>query len=233
MCYTYNMKSLPCEPKTIEEALLLANKTIGKTFAELDILKTFSTTVGNNNKNKGYLGNLYQENVFGQKPNSDKNPDLQILDIEVKVVPLKRNRNGELVPKERIVANIINFNEEDLTGGFINSSYFIKNSKTLFVFYEVLDTANPLNNRIVKVVYHDIIQSEHFDTFVSDYQIITGKIRNGQAHTISEGDTTFLGACTKGSGHGKDLREQPYSPILAKQRAYSLKPSYVKILIKS
>lgn len=226
------MTFLPEEPTTVADAITIAEKTVGKTFAEINTLKTFENTSGNNSKNKGFLGNLYQENVFGQKPNSDKDPDLKVLGIEVKVVPLKRNRQGELIPKERVVANIINFHEEDLTGDFTKSSYYTKNSQTLFIFYEVLDSKNSLNNKIVKIVYHDIVKSRYFDIIQTDYSIIINKIKQGKAHTLSERDTTFLGACTKGSGHGKDLRSQPHNSVLAKQRAYSLKPAYIRELIK-
>ena len=60
------------------------------------------------------------------------------------------------------------------------------------------------------------------------------KIRRGQAHTISEGDTFYLAACMKGSKSGEEMREQPFSPKLSQQRAYSLKSGYInKILFAS
>lgn len=225
--------TLPQTPTSIEHAVLLAKQTIGQTLQEINILDTFGTTKGNNTRNKGLAGNIYQENVFGQKPNSDKTADLNHLGLEVKLIPVKRNSKGELVAKERIVGNIINYMNESLTGVFTDSSYYIKNSKTLYVLYEVTDTMNVLNNKIIGVILHDITQSVHYSTIVEDYKIISNKIVAGLAHTLSEKDTKFLAACTKGSGHGKDLRPQPNNTILAKQRAFSLKPSYVNEIIKS
>ena len=49
---------------------------------------------------------------------------------------------------------------------------------------------------------------------------------------ISEGDTMYLGACTKGPTAEKSLRSQPFSDIKAKQRAYSLKQSYVSEILR-
>ncbi len=52
-----------------------------------------------------------------------------------------------------------------------------------------------------------------------DWETIIKKIRDGMAHELSESDTLYLSACVKGSGHGKNMRPQPNSEILAKQRA--------------
>ena len=59
-----------------------------------------------------------------------------------------------------------------------------------------------------------------------DWQKIIAKIKAGQAHLITEGDTLYLAACTKGA-NSSTVRQQPFSPIPAKQRAYSLKSSYM------
>lgn len=65
-----------------------------------------------------------------------------------------------------------------------------------------------------------------------DWQLIKQKIANGKAHELSEGDTFYLGACTKGA-NAKSIRKQPFSDIPAKQRAYSLKQGYVNHIIAS
>ena len=223
--------TLGIEPETIEHAVAMAESVIGKTFHEINLKGTFDTTLGDNSKNKGYLGNLFQENIYGLNANSDKGADLKNLGVELKVVPLTRDRYGNLKPKERIVANIINFEEEDLTGDFTKSSFFDKNNKSLFVFYEVTDKTNQANNRIVKVLYHDLTESDEYQQIISDYQTINTKIAQGEAHKLSGRDTVYLEACTKGSGKGKDLRKQPKSTILAKQRAYALKTKYVQLLL--
>ena len=65
-----------------------------------------------------------------------------------------------------------------------------------------------------------------------DWETIINKIRNGKAHEISEGDTLYLGACTKGAS-AASYRKQPFSDIPAKQRAYSLKQSYMTNILNS
>ena len=67
-----------------------------------------------------------------------------------------------------------------------------------------------------------------------DWEIIKNKIANGLAHELSEGDTFYLGACRKGAGGiDEKLREQPFSTVMAKSRAFSLKPNYVNKIISS
>jgi DNA mismatch repair protein MutH len=57
---------------------------------------------------------------------------------------------------------------------------------------------------------------------------INKKITSGKTHELSEGDTFYLGACTKGA-NALSVRKQPFSEIPAKQRAYSFKQGYVII----
>ena len=65
-----------------------------------------------------------------------------------------------------------------------------------------------------------------------DWQTINKKIVDGKAHELSEGDTFYLGACTKGA-NAQSVRKQPFSEIPAKQRAYSFKQGYVNHIIAS
>ena len=60
----------------------------------------------------------------------------------------------------------------------------------------------------------------------NDWKTIMEKVRSGRAHELSEGDTMYLAACTKGAT-AASVRPQPFSAIPAKQRAYSLKSSYM------
>lgn len=63
-----------------------------------------------------------------------------------------------------------------------------------------------------------------------DYETIISKIRNGKAETLSEGDTMYLGACRKGQ-KGDSLMVQHGSDIGAPRRAWSLKTTYMRIVL--
>ncbi|MCI8587959.1 MAG: restriction endonuclease, partial [Clostridia bacterium] len=71
---------------------------------------------------------------------------------------------------------------------------------------------------------------EDLEIIKNDYKIIINKIKNGKAEEISEGDTNYLGACTKGA-NANSLREQPFSNEKAMQRAFCLKNSYMSYIL--
>ena len=63
------------------------------------------------------------------------------------------------------------------------------------------------------------------------YHIIINKIKSGNAHLLSEGDTMYLGACRKGQ-KGESLMEQPFNKeVGAPRRAFSLKPAYMRTIL--
>ena len=75
---------------------------------------------------------------------------------------------------------------------------------------------------------------EDLEIIVNDYKIITEKIQSGRAHELSEGDTMYLGACTKGSTAEKSLVPQYYNPdVLAKKRAFCYKNSYMTAVLNN
>ena len=72
--------------------------------------------------------------------------------------------------------------------------------------------------------------AEDLEIIKKDYKIIIDKIKAGKAEEISESDTNYLGACTKGA-NANSLREQPYSDVKAMQRAFCLKSSYISYIL--
>ncbi|MFT4413741.1 Sau3AI family type II restriction endonuclease [Fredinandcohnia humi] len=210
--------------KTEEELLYKAKQAEGKTFGEIDITDRLS-----NQNAKGGLGQVIEESFFGYSVNSDARSDFENLGIELKVTPFKRNKNGTLSAKERLVLNIINYMEEVKTT-FQTSSFWSKNNKLLLMFYEWL----PEKNRNEYVIYKSILftyPEADLEIIKKDWETIVSKIREGKAHELSEGDTVYLGACTKGSNKST-LRSQPYSTIHAMQRAFALKTSYMTALVR-
>lgn len=179
---------------------------------------------------KGGLGHIIEESFFGYTINSNKEADFKELGIELKVTPIKLNKNGSLSAKERLVLNIINYMEE-YQQTFYTSSFWQKNEKLLLFFYLWQDKTDSLDFTITKTYLHTFSE-EDLLIIQNDWKIITTKIKNGEAHLLSEGDTSYLGAATKGA-NASTLREQPNSPLLAKQRAYSLKASYMTTLVRT
>lgn len=231
MWYNCCMIKIGVEPESITDALAIAELTVGMSFSELNRNDIFSLTAGDNKKNKGLLGNLYQENVFNVPANSDKGPDLKKIGLEVKVLPVIKNASGEWRAKERVVANIINYVDEAACSQLKDSDFYYKNRVSIYICYEALDFDDVLNNKIVKVFIHNLDESVEAKQIAADYNLILEKIKAGSAHRLSGGDTVILEAATKGRGGGRDLRPQYGTEVLAKQRAFAFKNRYINSLL--
>ena len=211
---------------TKEEIQKISEEVVGKTFGELG---EFKYNLDDFNY-KGGMGVLMEENVFQYDANNDANPDFYEAGIELKVTPIKKNKNGTYSAKERLVLNIINYMEE-YKNTFETSSFWHKNENLNLMFY-LWEEGVPRSD--YKIIKHLLYTYPEEDLLIikQDWEIIVNKIRNGLAHEISEADTLYLGACTKGANK-ESVREQPFSEILAKQRAYCLKTSYMTNLVRT
>ena len=107
-----------------------------------------------------------------------------------------------------------------------------KDSHLLVVFYEWKKNTDIRDYKVIKVVDWTPDANE-LHLIKEDWDIIEQYVRRGQAHLLSERHTKYLSACTKGVGHGKDFREQPFSLEPAKQRALSFKPSFVSMIFNT
>lgn len=172
---------------------------------------------------KGGFGSLVERVYFGINPGNDPAPDFPDAGVELKVTPVVK-RGGRLVSKERLVLGMIDYDslcEEE----WETSSLLQKARHLLLVFYEWKPDVSHLDY-VVRRVGLWSIPDEDLPIIRKDWEKIRDKVRRGEAHLISEGDTLYLAACTKGS-KGSDRRGQPHSRIPAKPRAFSLKASYM------
>lgn len=219
------MNQLPYNPKNKESILAYAKKLEGRTLRDFIYSEDPNTAFFG----KGSFGQLLEKRYFRYSPNSESRPDFPEANLELKSSPLKKSK-GKFVSKERLVLNIINYiDEADKT--FFNSSFWLKNADLLLVFY-LHDQKKSVDDLIVKLIGEWLITGPDLEVIRRDWETIHKKIKSGKAHELSEGDTFYLGACTKGA-NSSSVRSQFNSTILAKQRAYSLKQGYVNHIIAS
>ena len=181
-----------------------------------------------NYSGKGNFGQILEKFYFGYEPNSKSEADFVKVGMELKSSPLKQIKNNEYRSKERLVLNIINYINV-VNQNFENSDFFKKNASILLIFYLHNADFNVLDY-IIKLVDEWSFPNTDLEIIKKDWQIINTKIAEGKAHELSEGDTFYLGACTKGA-NANSTRKQPFSEIPAKQRAYSFKQGYVNHII--
>lgn len=178
---------------------------------------------------KGGLGTLVEKHFFGYEPNSNPEPDFPAAGVELKVSPLKKNRQSKLIIKERLVCDMIDYfaltNET-----FEDSRFFKKSMLMLIIFYLHINGCPKRDLRFIYSVLW-LIKDKDLLIIKDDFRIIQDKVRQGLAHKISEGDTMYLGACRKGY-KGQSSRKQPFSDELAPARAFSLKPAYMRSILE-
>ena len=195
-----------------------------RTFGNLDVTGRLSDT------NRGDLGQIVEENWYGYAPNNDAEPDFPEAEVELKVSPYKMTGNGPSA-KERLVCNIINYMEE-YNRTFETSAFWHKCKRICLLSYEWRSGVPKSELFVDQAVMIDGFPEEDMPIIMRDWEIIIEKIRRGEAHLISEGDTMYLAACTKGATAASSLRDQPFNTERAKQRAYSLKTTYMTRLLR-
>lgn len=196
---------------------------IGKSIREFMDEEALSVLHGG----KGQLGQLVEQYFFGYEPNSNPNADFEEAKLELKCTPLLQ-KNGEWKIKERLVANMIDYWELDKTP--FEESHFIKKCHLMLILFYC--HVYGLDNINYKFIFRVLWQIPEKDWLIlkNDYNVLQEKVRRGEAHLISEGDTMYLGACRKGQKGDKEQR-QPHSTITAKKRAFSLKPAYMRTIL--
>lgn len=207
---------------TKEEVLARGREVIGIPLREID--KTNRLRTG-----KGAVGSVLEESWFGYHINSESEADFAEAGVELKATPYMRTSKG-LRAKERLVCNIINYMEE-YKHSFYDSSFWKKCNTMLLMSYEHKEGIPKGDFTSDEAVLFSF-PTEDLYIIEKDWKTIVGKIRAGRAHELSEGDTLYLGACTKGAT-AATMRQQPFSDIPAKQRAFSLKQSYMTYVLNS
>ena len=213
---------------TKEEIVTIAKSAIGKTFRELKDKE--SVTISEKSCNKGDLGQYVERTLYGIENNNKSEPDFMPAGIELKVTPYKKNKDGSLSAKERLVLNIIDYSTE-YQKEFRSSHFWFKNSKIELIWYLSEKEKQKLDYTITHEKFLELDCSEDIYQIENDWNTIIQKIKEGKAHEISEADTMYLGACTKGVNK-ESKKKQPFSNEKAKQRAFCFKTSYMTSLVR-
>lgn len=185
-------------------------------------------------KRKGFLGDLIEKYFFDINPGNISEPDFKIAEVELKTTPLKKHSSSKLVSKERLVFSMINY-DTVVNETWKLSSFLKKNKSLLLMFYLWIENKSILDYEFKFVhllnLLEDISDEDVFQ-IQKDWEYIVSKIKRGEAHLLSEGDTYYLGACTK-AANSRVVRDQPMNRAPAKPRAFSFKQQYINYLIQT
>ena len=212
-----------------QEIEIISKSALGKSIN--DIMNEEIVTIGEDNvSNKGSLGQLVEQFLFGIQNNSDSEPDFMPAGIELKVTPYKKIKGGKLSAKERLVLNIIDYMNE-YKNEFDSSHFWFKNNTIQLLWYLWEPNKDVKDLKITHEKLLELAKNEDLKQIEADWNYIINKIKEGKAHELSEADTMYLGACSKGA-NASSFRKQPFSDIPAMQRAFCFKNSYMTQLVR-
>ena len=223
--------------KTSEKSILeFAVKLVGKSFEDIIVSRvpgsrTDVLAAYGNKARKGGLGNLLEEIYFGYKANSTQGADFTETGIELKATCYEITQKGEYRAGERLVLTMISY-DKPVESDFYKSHAWEKMRKILLIHYH----RNKLLNDVLlyKIGFVTMFSPPKEDLIIiqSDYDYIITKIKEGRAHELSEADTMYLGACTKGATAEKSTVPQLYGThIPARKRAFCFKVSYMTYVL--
>lgn len=222
-------------PLSIKE---YGERLIGQTFFNVlsaaaieEGLKQETITKVNNPRYKGGMGHLIEKYHFEYEINNDQEPDFPKAGVELKVTPYEIGKKGGYSAGERLVITMISY-QQAVEEDFYSSHAYKKLRLTLLVHY--------LRNRSLPRIEYPIDfvtlfspPEEDLKIIQQDYEKIITKVKEGNAHKLSEGDTMYLGASTKGSNSIKsNVPQEFYAPEQkARKRAFSFKQSYMTYIL--
>jgi len=149
-------------------------------------------------KNKGEVGILLEQ-LTGIPQTS---ACLDCTDGELKVFPVKRNGDGQLIPKETIAITMLD-KDELKSSEFKGSRVCAKLTRALFVPYERTgDEVCYMTPTLIDMGVEENVAL--YSKLCSDYDVIRAKYIEGGK--LSSKDGLLLQNRTKGAGHGSTSR---------------------------
>lgn len=200
-------------------------KTIGQIKTQLHIER--------NKMVKGASG-LIVENLLGIKNNNRDSADIPAIGCEIKVLPLQKNRNGEIKSKEPTAIQMINYMEV-AKETWDTAKLRNKINLTFWVVYLAKQGGKTLaqDNYVIVDYFLDHPTDIQNGIFRKDWEEIQQYIIEGKADMLSCSMGTYIEPKTKGANN-RDTSEAPDGKggtMKARRRAFYYKKNYTNTAI--
>ena len=159
-------------------------------------------------ENKGWAG-LVIERYLGLPQNSRQEPDFP--GWELKVVPLRREKNGALRVKESMAVTMLE-PAEVLANKFEDSHLYDK-LRSMVVVSRIYESASELHSILHAAAEFDLDDPKIHEQVKADYETIRQRIRATGIDSVNGDLGKVVQARTKGRGHGSTTRAFYARPI--------------------
>ncbi len=196
----------------------------GKTIGEIKI----ELKMERQNMKKGASG-LIIETLLGIKNNNFADADIPEIGCEVKVLPIQKNKDGQIKAKEPTQIQMINYcqvvEEEWETAKIRN-----KINLTFWIVYLAKENSKVLDQNNYKIIdyFVDHPNNDKLSIFKTDWELIQSYISQGLAEKLSCSMGTYLEPKTK-AANNQDKTDAPDGEggtIKVKRRAFYYKKGY-------
>ena len=182
------------------EAIEKLKKLIGKDLHQLAREYGIPIYHPNGKVNKGWAGHLF-EKYLGLPRNSSRRPNLG--SWELKSIPLKYKKDGELTFKETMAITMIN--ENDVLKNEFEESHLLKKLRSIVVIARVVGKSVDDPSYVHSVVEFNL-EGDLYNAVKEDYDLIRRTIKEKGFDALTGKMGRYIQPRTKGRGHGSTTR---------------------------
>lgn len=183
-----------------KEAIVKIEELVGADLRPL--AERYGVTVWKGDKkNKGWAGHVIERHL-GLPLNSSRSPNFG--SWELKVVPLKRNRKGELIVKETMAITMIDAVE--VAAKEFEESHVFNKLQKMVVVSRIFESQAETSSLLHAVATFDLDNPHVLARVKADYNLIRETILTKGYQTLSGKIGVIMQPRTKGAGHGSTSR---------------------------
>lgn len=182
------------------EAIARLRKLEGKDLVVL--ARRFGVTMWKNGRlNKGWAGHVI-ERYLGLPLNSAQSPNFG--SWELKIVPLKRLKNGKIVPKETMAITMID--PVNVLQKSFEESHLLAKLQKMVVCARMFESREESSSLLVKVSAFNLEDPGVYAQVKADYEDVRETIRTHGFDALTGRMGVLVQPRTKGPGHGSTSR---------------------------
>lgn len=151
--------------------------------------------------NKGWAGHTI-ERYLGLPLNSSQSPNFG--SWELKIVPLKRLKNGKITIKETMAITMID--PVNVLQKKFEESHLLTKLNKIVVCARMFESKEEKSSKLVKVSTFDLNDPTIYKQVKADYDLVRATLKNEGFETLTGHMGVLVQPRTKGAGHGSTSR---------------------------
>ncbi len=172
----------------------------------------FTDESNHKGRNKGWAGQVLERHIgLGinniQAPNGGH--------WELKMVSLKKLKNGSIVPKETMQITMIN--PEQVKNAPFENSHLLAKLREAIICARLYNDINETRSILYSVGKFDLGDKELYEQVKADYNLVRDALQTKGFSTLTGAMGVYVQPRTKGAGHGSTSRAFYARPIFIKK----------------